>query len=729
MIIIDRKIKKTPTVLQTEAVECGAAALGMILGYFGKYVSLEELRYECGVSRDGSNALNVLKAAKNYGLKAKGLRVKLNSIQNQSFPIIIFLNTAHFVVLEGVKKGIYYINDPAIGHRRCDEEEFSRTFSGIALQFERTEDFEKSEKKPANVFSHMRDVTINRKVLLFLILCAFFLTISGFLIPSYSKIFIDKILIEQRTEWLQPLLIMMFITAILTGVVQFFQHKTVVNLENSISVKTASAFFEHAIKLPLGFYSQRYAASVNTAFESGENIARLLGHEFLISSLNVLFSVFYIIIMLQYDVLLTCVSVSFLILNIILVFYSGKKINEEYHILLTDEMKLSMIAVSGIKSIETLKATGQESVFFKRLLDQYTSLQNMLFRITKKTTFYGFIPTVSQFISVTLILLIGGFRIMDSTMSIGSFVAFQTLTAALYMPVQRFLQILMNIQKIDADKKRLDDVMNYPLDEYLNRKVVCGEKFRTKLDGKIEINDLSFGYARLEEPLIEHFNLTVNPGDRVAFVGKSGSGKSTLGKLISGLLQPWSGDIRFDDKTFKSIPVGITSSSIAYVEQDVLLFSGSVRDNITMWARENSRYYSEDEIINAAKDACIHDEITAMIDSENQKRSEYDYHLLEFGKNISGGMRQRIEIARCLCKNPSILIMDEATSALDSKTEMAIDLNLRKRGCTTIVISHRLSTIRDCDEIIVLDKGKVVQRGTHEQLMKEKGVYSTLIEM
>lgn len=724
-----QKIKKTPTVLQTEAVECGAAALGMILSYYGKYISLEELRSECDVSRDGSNALNILKAARNYGLKAKGFRVNVKKIEGHVFPVILFLNTAHFVVLEGIKNGIYYLNDPAIGHRRCDESEFSKIFSGIVLQFEPTELFEKSKKKPGGVFSHIREVKINRKVLFFLVLCAFFLTVSGFLIPSYSKIFIDHVLIEQRTEWLQPLLITMFVTAVLTGIVQYFQHKTVISLENSISVNTASSFFEHAIRLPLSFYSQRYAASVNTAFESGENIAGIVGHELIISTLNAIFSVFYIVVMLQYDVLLTCVSVLFLILNIFLVFYSGKKINEEYHILLTDEMKLSMIAVSGIKSIETLKATGQESVFFNRLLDQYTSLQNMLFRISKKTKFYGFMPTVSQFISVTLILLIGGLRIMDSTMSIGSFVAFQTLTAALYSPIQGFLQILMNIQKVDADKKRLDDVMNYPLDKYLERTVADAEGFRNKLEGQIEIKDLTFGYARLEEPLIENFNLTVNPGDRVAFVGLSGSGKSTLGKLISGLLQPWSGEVRFDGKPFHSIPVGITTSSIAYVEQDVLLFSGSVRDNITMWATQNEMYYSEEEIINAAKDACIHDEITAMIDSDDQAHSEYDYHLMEFGKNISGGMRQRIEIARCLCKNPSVLIMDEATSALDSKTEMEIDLNLRKRGCTTIVISHRLSTIRDCDEIIVLDRGKVVQRGTHEQLIAENGVYSTLIEM
>ncbi len=724
-----QKIKKTPTVLQTEAVECGAAALGMILGYHGKFVSLEELRYECGVSRDGSNALNILKAARHYGLQAKGIRTNLNKIKDQTFPLILFLNTAHFVVLEGIKNGIYYLNDPAVGHRRCDETEFLKTFSGIVLVFEPTEDFKPSPKKPADVFSHIKDVKINRKVLLYLILCAFFLTVSGFLIPSYSKIFIDRVLIEQRTEWLQPLVIAMSVTAFLTAVIQYFQHKTVISLENSISVKTAAAFFDHAIRLPLSFYSQRYAASVNTAFESGENIAKTLGHELIISSLSALFSVFYIVIMLQYDILLTCVSVAFLVLNIFLVSYSGKRINEEYHILLTDEMKLSMIAVSGIKSIETLKATGQEDVFFKRLLDQYTSLQNMLFRISRKTRFYGFIPTLSQFISVTLILLIGGLRIMDSTMSIGSFVAFQTLTAALYEPVQRFLAILMNIQKIDADRKRLDDVMRYPLDEYLNRKAEEGRQIHKKLEGSITIKDLTFGYARLEEPLIENFTLSVKPGDRVALVGASGSGKSTLGKLISGLLQPWSGEILFDGKPFKSIPVGITTASLAYVEQDVILFSGSVRDNITMWAARDENYFSEEEIIRAAKDACIHEEITAMIDSEDQHKSEYDYHLMEFGKNISGGMRQRIEIARCLCKNPSILIMDEATSALDSKTEMQIDLNLRKRGCTTIVISHRLSTIRDCDEIIVLDKGKVVQRGTHEELMKENGVYTTLIEM
>lgn len=727
MFGIKHRIQKTPTVLQAEAVECGAASLGMILGYYGKFVPLEELRYECGVSRDGSNALNVIKAARHYGLEAKGKKTDIEHLAEYEFPVILFWGFSHFLVLEGIKKGTYYLNDPALGHRRCDETEFRRLFTGIVLTFKPGDGFEKSGKKEGGFIPLLKEIKADKSVLFFLLLCAFLMTVSGIMIPAFSRIFIDSILIPERSEWLAPLIGVMALTAGLTGLVLFLQHKTLLKLENSIAVSKSSSFFDHAIRLPLKFYSQRYAGTLYNVMNSGEQLARSLGNEFLMALLNIFFASFFVVIMLQYDVLLTLVSSSFIILNIIAVYYSGKRIREEYHVLLADEAKLSGIAVSGVQSIETLKATGQESIFFTRLVDQYTMLQNMMFRITKKTQLFGMIPKFSEFVSVVLLLLIGGLKIMDGSLTVGEFVAFQALTAALYVPVQRFMSLLLNLQKSDADKKRIEDVMKYPEDAYLHRNVEESDSDVRKLQGKIGIRGLSFGYSRLDNPLIEDFNLDVEPGKRIAFVGVSGSGKTTLGKLIAGLLQPWSGEIRLDGMPFNNLSVSTTTNSVGYVEQDVILFSGSVRDNITMW-RTGADNITDYDVIRAAKDACIHEEITAFSGGSSEG-SEYDYQLREFGKNISGGMKQRIEIARCLCKNPSILIMDEATSALDSRTEQQIDLNLRKRGCTTIVISHRLSTIRDCDEIIVLENGKVIQRGKHDDLIQENSTYSKLIEM
>ena len=704
-----------------EAVECGAASLGMILGYYGKYVPLEDLRYECGVSRDGSNALNIIKAARHYGLKAKGLRMNLEKLEETEKPVIIFWGFYHFVVLEGIKKDFYYLNDPATGHRKCSKEEFEKNFTGIVLTFEPSKGFEKTGKKPGSFFSVFSDLSIDKKTLLFVFICGFLLAVSGIMIPTFSRIYIDTILIPQRNEWLMPLLGAMLLVAFFTALVAYLQQKTLLNLENKIAVQQSSKFFYHLLKLPLSFFMQRYAGNLNATMTSGEQMATLLGNQFLLAFVNLVFSSFYILMMFQYDILLTLISIGFTILNIITVFFISKKFKEEYHLLLSDELKLSGIAVSGIQTIETLKATGQESIFFTRLADQYSQLQNKLFRISKKTLFFNSVPQMFEFFSMLLLLLIGGLKIMNDSLTIGSFVAFQTLNAALYVPVRGFIQTMLFVQRSDADKKRLEDVLKYPQDPCLKRNVK-EDTIIKKLSGLIEIKNLSFGYSRLEKPLIEDFNLVIQPGKRVALVGLSGSGKSTLGKLIVGLLQSWGGEILYDGLPIEQIPLSMTSASISYVEQDVTLFTGTVRENLTLWDSN----ISEADIIKAAKDACIHDEITAFSGKE-PGNSEYAYRFQEFGNNISGGMRQRIEIARCLAKNPSILIMDEATSALDSKTELEIDLNIRKRGCSIIVISHRLSTIRDCDEIIVLDNGKVLERGKHEELMSGNSAYSNLV--
>jgi len=719
-----QKKVKTPTILQTEAVECGAACLGMILAYHGKYVTLEELRYECDVSRDGSKAINVLKAARGYGLSARGFKMEIGKVKEIEFPAVIFWNFNHFVVLEGYKKGYFYINDPGFGRRKISHQDFEKSFTGVVLTFDVTENFEKGGTKPAPMKSLMVSFVNDKKILLFLILTSLLITFAGILIPSFSRIFVDNILMQKSNingEWLSSLLITMGITAAVMGIVTLLQEKTLLNLENRISISNSADFFKHVIRLPIMFFSQRYAGNICSIMFSGENMAKSLANVFLISVINMFFSVFYLLIMLQYDLILSLVAVIFAFFNVVYVYFSSCKIKNEYRTLVNDEGKLSGIAFSGIQSIETLKATAQESIFFTKLADQYSNLQNTLFKINQKELYLNSVPRFLQFLSFAMLFLVGGLRIMDGSMSIGTFVAFQILSAAFYAPVQRFVEIMISVQKMEADKLRLDDVQNYPEDEYLQNEKNHEDKTEVnvgKLEGKLEIKNLTFGYNRLSDPLIENFNLEIEPGKRVAFVGSSGSGKSTLAKLICGLLQPLSGEILIDSKSIKHIPRNCLNASMSYVEQDVILFSGTVKDNISMW----NPVINENQIIEAAKDACIHDEITSM-------DGEYSHILSEFGRNLSGGIRQRIEIARCLAINPTLLVMDEATSALDAKTEMEIDLNIRKRACTIIVVSHRLSTIRDCDEIIVLDKGKVVQRGKHDVLIEQDGLYSKLIAM
>jgi len=712
------KICKTPTILQIEAVECGAVSLGIILAYHGRYEPIEDLRYSCSVSRDGSNALNILKAAKNYGLNSKGLKLNANNLKKIDSPAILFWGFNHFVVLEGYKNDHFYINDPASGHKKINEKDFLNFYSGVVLTFEKTNSFQKS-KKNDNTLKSVKEIIFSngKKVIIYLFLCGFLLSFLGILIPTFSRIFIDSILIPNNEEWLVSLMTVMLITAFFTGVVIWIKDKLLLKLETKISVDIASQFFYQIIKLPIKFFSQRQAGTVSGTMSSGDQISKIACKNILLATINLIFSSFYLIMMFYFDILLSLLAIIFTLLNVFAVFYSSKKIKEEYQVVLNDELKLSAIAVSGIQSIETIKATGQENSFFSKLVNQYSKLQNVMFQITKKELFLSSIPHFSQFLSLVMLILIGGLRIIDGSMTIGAFVAFKALNASFYIPVNRFANSIVSIRKFEADKKRLDDVLNYPNDEYLNRDENI-EVIKDRLDGKIEIKNLTFGYDPFSEPLINNFNLTIKPSQRIALVGLSGSGKSTLGKLISGLLQPWSGEILFDSIPSNKIEKYLLTSSLSYIEQDVVLFEGTIKENITLW----NKYISDENIIRAAKDASIHKEITSLINN-------YDYELQELGRNLSGGMRQRVEIARCLSNNPSILIMDEATSALDAKTELEIDLNIRKRGCTCIIISHRLSTIRDCDEIIVLQNGKVVERGKHEDLLKNNGLYNNLIEM
>lgn len=711
-------IKKTPTLLQIEAVECGAVALGIILAYHGKHLSIEQLREECGVSRNGSNALNMIKAGRKLGIDGKAYRVHADFIEESHFPAIIFWKNNHFLVLEGIYKDEYYLNDPGSGHRKVKKDEFEKCFSDIIITFVKNEHFVPTKSKESS-YQYLKGILkqIPKSVYLFMFLSAFVMTSLSLIIPAFSKVFIDMILVPQKGNLLIYLIQAMILSGIIQAVSIFIYESTLLKLKISIGIQNSLSFFEKILKLPINFFEQRYAGSIINSMSSTDNIANFVSNDLLKTSIDFVFSFLFLFLMFHYNVTLTLISLFFMIANMLIVSFTSKLIREEYMIMFNDENKLSGVAISGIKSIESLKANGQENQLFLNLMDQYALLQNRMFQLNIKQKMIKSIPALTEFLSTMMILLIGGLKIMDSSISIGTFVAFQALSISFYKPLQKIMSIIFSLQMMKADQKRLEDIERHPQDAYLNRNPKCNQI--KKLSGAVEVRNLSFTYNKLEPPFIKDFNLKVEAGKRVALVGLSGSGKSTIGKLIAGLLQPNSGEILFDDTPVQQIDLQVINSSLAYAEQDVVLFSGSVKENICMWSDESD----EEEMLKASKDACIHDLITGMKD-------KYMHDLQENGRNLSGGMKQRLEIARCLYHNPSILILDEATSAVDSKTESEIDLNLRKRGCTCIVISHRLSTIRDCDEIIVLKNGEIIQRGKHQDLIKEKNsFYSELIEM
>ena len=707
------KRTKTPTVLQMEAVECGAASLAMVLGYYGKFVPLEELRIACGVSRDGSKASNLIKAARAYGLDAKGFKKEPDGLKKMQGPMIVHWNFNHFLVVEGFKNGKVYLNDPANGPRIVSEEEFDHSFTGVVLTFKEGESFEKSGSKTSIFTSLKKRLKGSETAIAFTVLIGMGMVIPGLVIPVFTKIYIDDILLANRANWLGPLLLGMGITALLRGIMTWLQQHYLLRLDTKVRVSTSSQFLWHILRLPAEFFTQRQSGDICSRLQSNDRVATLLSGQLATTAIDIAMIVFYFALMTYYNMTLALVGVAAAVINVIYLKYAATKRVDQNRKLLQDRGKLQGNAMSGLQVMETLKATGSEGDFFAKWAGSQTKVLNTEQKMGVSTQILSAIPVFLTALTNAVVLVLGGFYILNGQLTIGMLVAFQSLMTSFMTPVNNLVSLGSQLQELEGDMNRLDDVFKYQVDEHNNG---FDEEFQEKLSGNVEIKNLTFGYSRLEPALIENFNLTLKPGSRVALIGGSGCGKSTIAKLITGINKPWSGKILFDGIEKEKLSKRVIANSLSVVDQDICMFSGTIRDNLTLWDDDISDF----EVVRAAKDACIHDDITA-------RSSGYDHKLDEGGSNFSGGQRQRLEIARALVTNPTIMILDEATSALDPLTEKTVDESIRRRGCTCIIVAHRLSTIRDCDEIIVLDKGKIIQRGTHDELINVEGHYANLI--
>jgi NHLM bacteriocin system ABC transporter peptidase/ATP-binding protein len=712
------RLRRSPTVLQMEAVECGAAALAIVLAHHGRWIPLEELRVACGVSRDGSKASNVVKAARGYGLAAKGFKKEPQALRSMPLPAILHWNFNHFVVLDGFRKGRVFLNDPAAGPREVSEEELDQAFTGVVLTFEPGPEFQRQGDPPRLIPALRRRLAGSRAALAFVLLAGLALAIPGLVVPVFSKIFVDSVLLENRREWLPPLLFAMGAAALLTGALTWIQQVYLLRLETRMAVGSSSRFLWHVLRLPSEFFSQRFAGDISSRVAINDRVAQLLSRDLATNALGVLMVVFFAAVLFQYDVALTLVGIAVVSLNVAALRFVSRKRVDGNRRLAQDQGKLLGTAIGGLQTIETLKATGGESDLFARWAGYQAKVVNGRQELERYTQMLDAVPPLLSAVNTALILGLGGLRVMNGSLSLGGLVAFQLLMAAFIAPINRLVSLGGRLQMVEGDMNRLDDVLRYRIDPSAGSG--SGEPppagAPVRLQGFLELRDVSFGYSRLDPPLIEGLHLTLKPGSRVALVGGSGSGKSTISRLVTGLYEPWSGEILFDRRRRSETPAGVLTHSLAAVDQNVFLFEGTVRENLTLW----DATIPLPEVVAAAKDACIHEDIAA-------RPGGYDSPVEEGGANWSGGQRQRLEIARALVGRPSVLVLDEATSALDPTTESRIDENLRRRGCTCLIVAHRLSTIRDADEIIVLEKGKVVQRGTHDELKGIEGPYARLI--
>ena len=709
-------VRRTPTILQLESVECGAAALAMVLAYHGRHVPLEQMRVDCGVSRDGSKASGLLRAARAHGLTARGFRKEPGELAALPMPAIAFVNFNHFVVLEGFREGRVYLNDPARGRRSVDAAEFDQAFTGVVLTFERGPTFVPGGAAPSVLRSLGQYLEGFKGAIAWAVAIGLMLVIPGLLMPWLLGRFVDEVLVARMGGVAAPLLSGLMIAACARSLLLAIQATLLMNTFGRAARVSARRFFAHALSLPMAFYSQRSAGEIAARVDLNERVAETISHDLAVVALHLLTASFFLILMVRLDARLAFVVTACVALELFVWRGLARRTAEISQELSVQAGKLAGMATGGLANIESIKAGGQETALFNKWLGMQIQYLNASIRSQRVMLWLGEAPSVLGLVANLAVLGLGAALIMRGEgFTVGDLVAFQVLVAGFTAPVQALFSQTQSLQNLRGDLARLDDVLHHAPEPGVSATVVATTQ-PERLAGALEFRGVTFGYSKGDAPLVENFSLVLRPGGRVALVGASGSGKSTIARLAAGLFTPWSGEILFDGKPRASYERAHLAQSVAYVDQDVALFEGTVRENLTLWGEAPA-----EAVERALRDAAVEADVL-------ESRGGLDAKLQEGARNLSGGQRQRLEIARALVRDPALLILDEATSALDPTSEAAVETHLRARRVTCLVIAHRLSTVRDADEIVVLDGGRVVERGRHDELVKlPAGRYAALV--
>ena len=710
-------VAKVPVIMQMEALECGAACLAMVLAYYRKWIPLEQVRLDCGVSRDGSNMKNIFVAGQNYGMEAHGYRMEVDALkEGGTFPCIIHWNFNHFVVLDGFKGSKAVLNDPARGLVQVPMDEFDKSFTGLVLVFTPTENFVPSGKRKSTVAFARKRLKGAGAAVGFIVLTSVIGYLFEVINPVMSRIFFDRLLTGKAPNWLYPFIAVLIALGVFQLIVQWAQTIYNLKINGKMAIEGNASYMWKVLRLPMEFFSQRMTGDILQRQGTNASIAGTLVETVAPLAMNTVMMLFYLVIMIRYSVWMTLVGLASLVVNLLVARYlSNKRVNLT-RVQMRDEGKLVSTTMAGISMAETIKASGAENGFFRKWSGYQASVNAQQVKFKTLSSRIGLIPQFINTVSNYMVLFMGVVLAMNSKFTLGMITTFQGLLGSFMGPASTLVEAGQIIQEMRTEMERVEDVMEYPDDPAMQYGTDSAETGYAKLKGDVEVRNVTFGYSRLGKPTVTNFSMHIKPGSRIAIVGPSGCGKSTISKLVTGLYRPWEGEILFDGKPIQDIPRGVFTGSVAMVDQDIVLFEDTIANNIRMWDETIADF----EVILAARDAQIHEDIL-------QRPGGYSWKLTENGKDLSGGQRQRLEIARVLAQDPSIVVLDEATSALDAKTEYDLVQAICQRGISCIVVAHRLSTIRDCDEIIVLDQGRIVERGTHDELYAKGGAYTELV--
>ncbi len=713
-------VANVPMIMQMESVECGAASLGMILAYYGKWISLEMLREDCDISRDGSTAANLLKAARNYGLEASAYRFEPEEIRTEGqFPCIIHWNFNHFVVLKGFIGNRAYINDPALGEYYVSAETFDKSFTGVCMLFEPSESFTQTGRKKS-ILSFMQKRLKNTAPALILAIVISLLTMMvGIINPEIMQRLLDSISQSRNLTPYLKYLAVLIITGLISVVVEWIKSVYLLKMDGKMSILGNTRFMWKLLHLPVGFFSQRLAGDIQQRQSENADISRIMIETLAPILMNTAAMFFYLIMMVTYSVSLAMIGILAVAANLTISILLTRRRISLTRVLMKDEGALFSMTASGIEMMDTIKTSGAESAWFEKWSGTLANVGNGKAAIENLNVYVGALPNLVMQLSNAVIIVIGALLVIKGDFTIGMLTAFQGFFSSFLSPVNSLIQTGQTMQELSRKTERIDDIMEYSDDPNAvmeGSEEYNGDPVEEKLKGRIEVKNITFGYSKLKPAMLNNISFTIEAGKSLALVGASGCGKSTIGKLISGLINPWSGEILFDGKARSEIPRSMMTASLSVIDQNVIMFTGTISDNIKMWDRSIESY----DVTLAARDAGVHNMIM-------HRPGGYNALISPGGSNISGGQKQGIEIARALAQDPSIVILDEATSALDTKTEDSVMKAIASRGITRIIIAHRLSTIRDCDEILVLDNGVIAERGTHDELIARNGIYKKLV--